>query len=79
MPVPDPPADDPGEGGPPGVFLVSPDVVPGVEEGARFGFVARGSPSWLGPQPATMIDRMKTMISAMETFFICGFKISSKA
>jgi len=70
VPVPDPPAVAPGVGAGPGVFFVSPEVVPGVEEGAAFGFVARGSPSSVGPHPATTIERRNTTNRAMETFFM---------
>ncbi len=70
VPVPDPPAVSPGEGVPPGVFFVSPEVVPGVDDGAALGLAARGSPSSVGPQPATKIDSTNNAKRAMETFFM---------
>lgn len=69
-PVPEAPALAPGDGVPPGVFLVSPEVVPGVEDGAALGAVARGSPSSVGPQPAAMIEKTKRANRAMEILFI---------
>jgi hypothetical protein len=69
-PVPDAPAFAPGVGVAPSTSLVAPDVVPGVEDGAVFGWLARGSPSSAVPQPATKIDRTKTTNSAVENLFI---------
>lgn len=77
VPVPVAPAVPPGEGGPPGVFLVAPEVVPGVEDGAALGFVARGSPSSVGPQPATMSEKTKRANRAMEILFIPKFNDSA--
>ena len=70
VPVPDPPAVSPGEGAPPGVFLVAPAVVPGVEDGAAFGLEALGSPSSVGPQPATTIATTKAAKRTVKTLFI---------
>jgi hypothetical protein len=79
LPVPEPPAVEPGDGWLPGVSFVLPEVVPGVDDGAVFGADARGSPSSVGPQPAAMIENTKRATRAMEILFIPGFNDSSMA